>query len=187
MPNFQDGKIYKIVCSENDLIYVGSTTNKYLSQRLVAHRDTYSAWKRDNNKSYCSSNEILKSENYTIVLLELFPCNSKDALCAKEQEWIDKLNSVCVNKRKAATGIKADNKLDYAKQYRNENKEIIEEKKKEYYEENKKSILIKTKQYRHENKEIISEKNRVRYHENREAMIIQMKQYRELNTEKIKH
>lgn len=38
MVNYKDGKIYKIVSSQTAKIYIGSTTKKYLSQRMDDHR-----------------------------------------------------------------------------------------------------------------------------------------------------
>ena len=37
MPNYQEGKMYKIYNTVNDEIYIGSTTRK-LSERMAEHR-----------------------------------------------------------------------------------------------------------------------------------------------------
>jgi hypothetical protein len=40
MVNYGNGKIYKIVrLSDDVVIYVGSTTKEYISQRLVEHKN----------------------------------------------------------------------------------------------------------------------------------------------------
>ena len=44
MPDYKQGKIYKIepICDhEPHEIYIGSTTKKYLSQRLQQHKNDY--------------------------------------------------------------------------------------------------------------------------------------------------
>jgi hypothetical protein len=43
MPNYKQGKIYKIVAIDgpDDEIYIGSTTKKYLSERMSPHRNGY--------------------------------------------------------------------------------------------------------------------------------------------------
>jgi hypothetical protein len=41
MVNYQEGKIYKIISPLTDKIYVGSTTKKYLSERLCRHLCDY--------------------------------------------------------------------------------------------------------------------------------------------------
>ena len=37
MPNYQNGKIYKLVCDDPEKIYIGSTTQR-LSARLSSHK-----------------------------------------------------------------------------------------------------------------------------------------------------
>ena len=101
MVNYQDGKIYRIVSNRDDeIFYVGSTTKKYLSQRMDTHRSCYKSWK--NGKGYkVTVYDLFEKygiENCSIELLQLAPCNSKDELTKKEGEYIRVLN--CVNKVK---------------------------------------------------------------------------------------
>ena len=56
MPNYQDGKIYKIVCRITNLVYIGSTTNKYLCNRLGHHNHAF----HKKTASQCTSKEVLK-------------------------------------------------------------------------------------------------------------------------------
>ena len=44
---YQQGKIYKLISSETDKIYIGSTCKKYLSQRLQDHKTDYKKWKKN--------------------------------------------------------------------------------------------------------------------------------------------
>ncbi len=100
MVNYGNGKVYKIVSDETDKIYVGSTTKKYLSQRMDSHRADYKRFKNgqgDNIKSF----EILKYEDAKIILLESFPCKSKDELLAREQYYIELYKDVVANKNNA--------------------------------------------------------------------------------------
>ena len=43
MVNYKESKLYKIYCPdvEDSLVYIGSTTKKYLSQRMGGHREEY--------------------------------------------------------------------------------------------------------------------------------------------------
>jgi len=41
MVKYENSKIYKIVCNNTGMIYVGATTKKLLSQRLTAHVADY--------------------------------------------------------------------------------------------------------------------------------------------------
>ena len=45
MPNYQLGKIYKIVDNTNNNIYVGSTCEPTLARRLSSHVRDYHVWK----------------------------------------------------------------------------------------------------------------------------------------------
>ena len=95
MVNYNNSKIYKIVDNTNNNIYVGSTTKKYLSDRLSSHNSDYRRFKKI-NKGYITSFEILKNNNFDIILLELVNCNSKDELKSRERFYIETLD--CVNK-----------------------------------------------------------------------------------------
>ena len=44
--DYQNGKIYQITSHCGDKIYIGSTTKKYLSQRMDKHRSSYKQWKQ---------------------------------------------------------------------------------------------------------------------------------------------
>ena len=95
MPNYQLGKVYKLVNDDDDQIYIGSTTQRYLCNRMTIHRNDH---KLGRKMSAC---KILEKTNPRIVLIELWPCNSKDELTAREEHH-RKLNAaVCVNKIRA--------------------------------------------------------------------------------------
>ena len=112
MSNYQRGKIYKIISQETEKIYIGSTSLKYLSERFAHHRCTF------NNQLIhkISSAEILKFNDAKIILIETFPCNSKDELHSREQFWIDHSDykHLCVNILKAYIG--SDKKQYYKEQ-----------------------------------------------------------------------
>jgi hypothetical protein len=87
-----------------------------------------------------SSYELLDYPEYSIVLLETFPCNSKDKLRAQEQHHIDQNWDKCVNMHKAYTGLNRmniwhkgtrKNEKTYQRDYRRENKEKIANRRKQ--------------------------------------------------------
>ena len=82
---YQNAKIYKL--TGGGLTYFGSTTRKYLCQRLSEH-------KKLTNKG--SSRQIVGFPDCEITLIETFPCQSKDELRARERYWIE--NNECINK-----------------------------------------------------------------------------------------
>ena len=58
---YQRGKIYKIVCDDTNKVYIGSTTELYLSNRLKGHRSACKS-----KKGICTSREIIQNNNYHI-------------------------------------------------------------------------------------------------------------------------
>jgi hypothetical protein len=181
MPNYQNGKIYKLYGIKEDgsiLNYYGSTTVN-LRVRLAGHIQDH---KRNKNNS---SKQIIETNNYEIMLLENYPCNNKEELHSREQYYI--LNNECVNKiiplqtykeyyEKNKDKIKIyykeniDKIKEIKKEYNEKNKDKINENKKEYYEKNKDKINEKTKEYHEKNKDKINERHR-NYRKNKKNII----------------
>ena len=99
MPNYQNGKVYSIrSMSRPELIYVGSTTKEYLSQRMDSHRGAYSRWKKG-GKTYTTSYKLFDEygiENCCIELLEAKSCCDNHEKSRLEGKHIRELE--CVNK-----------------------------------------------------------------------------------------
>ena len=165
--DYQNGKIYKIVSENCDLIYIGSTAKYDLKDRLKGHVSNFECG------VYYSSAELIKQIHYDIIEVEAYPCNSKAALTAQERFWIlkyraDGINVVNIN---IPSGIEADNRADWYRQYREDNKEKIQPYQYQYRQDNKEQLTAKAKQNYQNNKEKISKLN---------------EQYRQDNKEKIK-
>ena len=109
---YERGKIYKIYSKIADLTYYGSTIQT-LKRRLICHKSDFKKGR------YCKSQDVLKYNDYEIILVELFPCNSKKELL--EREGYYQKNFKCVN-----TTLASRTK----KQYYNDHKEKISKKKK---------------------------------------------------------
>ena len=141
------GKIYKIVDNTNGNIYVGSTCEKQLCRRLQKHKASYKCWLNPNVKQgYMRSFDIIKNGDYRIILLEEYPCETKEQLHAREQHYID--NTVCVNKNNTFF-----DKAEYQKKYRVKNRlqlrtlgkewsQAHPEKRKEYNEKYRYSVSV---------------------------------------------
>ena len=85
MPDYQQGKIYKLyVEGLEEFCYIGSTTES-LSERLCKHRCQAN---KDNQKKTASCIMFQDDNNVLISLLELFPCNSKKELEERERHWL---------------------------------------------------------------------------------------------------
>jgi hypothetical protein len=90
MPNYQNGKIYMIESISNNCRYYGSTIQS-LALRLGKHRNDIKMGRNP------SSKKVLKYSDARILLVELFPCNSKMELKAKEANILE-ITIVLINK-----------------------------------------------------------------------------------------
>jgi len=189
MVNYSNGKIYKIINDENDDIYIGSTCNT-LSVRMSQHKTNFIRYLNNLKQNYITSFKLLEIPSAKIILIENYPCNTKEELTAREAYYIRELN--CVNRY---IPLRTD------AEYRLDNLEAITEKKKKYYEANKEYLLEKARKrreiedkeavakYKREwyevNKEAIISKSKARYEVNKEAIISKRKAYYEANKEQI--
>ena len=121
MNKFERGKIYTIRSHKTPLIYVGSTTDKYLSNRMANHRYSYKLYK-NGKYNYVASFDILELDrDCYIELYEYYPCESQLELRRREGEVIRLLD--CVNKC-----IAGRTKKDYNVQYYVNNKDKFTQK-----------------------------------------------------------
>ena len=124
MTKYNNSKIYKIepLCDHDEHeIYIGSTTRYYLSERMTHHRYDYKKWKDGQSRKSTLYDLFDKFglEQCKIILLENVNCESLDQLHAKEAYYIKSNN--CINKVIPGRTIK---------EYNNDNKEILSEKRK---------------------------------------------------------
>jgi hypothetical protein len=166
MPDYSKSKIYTIRCRTNEsLIYVGSTTEKYLSTRLAKHRGDSKLEKCMNYKLYVEVNNDWS--NWYIELHENYPCNSKEELCKREGEIIRQigtLNSKIAGRDKRQYYFENIDKIkEYQKQYQIENFDKIKEQQKHYQIENSEKIKEYKKEYKIKNAEKIKEQQKQYY------------------------
>ena len=125
--DYSKTKIYKIESALGDKVYIGSTINKYLSQRFQLHKSEYKRWKKRTAHKITSYElfDLYGVENCNIVLIEEYPCLSKDAKNAREGHCIKTMP--CVNKYVAGRTLKEnyqdkkEQKIEYQKQYNKDN------------------------------------------------------------------
>ena len=165
---YKRGKIYKIISNQTNDVYYGSTVEPYLTNRLSGHRKCYKCW-LNGKCNYTSSYEIVKFEDAKIILVETFPCDTKDQLLAREQYHID--NNDCVNKYKSWHGLSQ--------------KEYDKQRHKHYYKENREKVIEQHKNYYDNHKEQIKQYHQLFILQNAEKLSEQKKQYRIENAEKI--
>lgn len=139
--DYQNSKIYKLWSPSQNLVYIGSTTQN-LAVRKGEHCRCFKKW-QNGKCNFVTSFTVLECEDNRIDLLEAYPCSNKMELLKREGYWIKKLS--CVNK--VIPYITNEEKKEYHKEYRQNNKKEILEKAKEYYAKNQEQINEKTNEY----------------------------------------
>ena len=179
---YANGKIYKLMNDVNSDIYVGSTIEAQLSNRMGHHR---TAAKLGKTSKIYSAMQDIGVEHFTIILVELYPCQSKDELRSREHYWITELNPTLNTYGAIAT---MDNAA-FKRKYYEEKPGTILKRNQEWrektnynqirYEANKVELLQKTKKYYEANKDTLRQKGRDRYDSEK------AKQYRKANEDKL--
>jgi hypothetical protein len=189
MPDYQNGKIYKIVSFQTDKVYIGSTCQG-LAVRKAGHVRNYKSYLNGKGHNR-SSFEIVRHDDADIILIENYPCNSKNELCARERYYIENTKN-CTNKyipNRTKAEWKRDNHekvVEQRKEYYALNKDRIKEKVNEYNQINVDKKLEYQKAYKERNKERIKEKRKEYRDKNKEKIIQYARQYKELLREKKK-
>ena len=165
MPDYSNGKIYKIHSYQTDLVYYGSTTQA-LCRRFSKHKSDI---KR--GIYIATSNQIIQLGDAMITLIELFPCGSKSELEARERFYIE--NNQCVN-RVIPTRTH--------KEWQEANREKISQQNKAWHEANRDNRKARDKA----NREKISQQNKAWSAANRKKISHQRKKYCEANRTHIK-
>jgi len=168
--------IYKIVCNDltNKDCYIGHTTN--MAKRKHNHKyvcnnenDNY-----HNNKLYKIIRQNGGWSNWTMVLVETFPCKDNHEACKRQRELYEELGA-------NMNRIEADEELDqYNKEYRDERELDLKQKQKHYREANKDYYKDYQKKYREEHREekqeYHKEYNQKYYQKNKAEIIEKYKQ-----------
>lgn len=166
--NYSKCVIYKIQHQINkDLIYIGHTT-KSLNCRLSSH---ICMSKKSNNKFYTIVKNNGGFENFDIILIDIYPCQTKEEACIREEYFRCSLNAI-MNSNRAY--ISVEDKKVVIKQRNTDwyikNKPYVLDKRRQYYKENYETIIERVTLYRHKNKSILNEKARAKYNQMKSIM-----------------
>ena len=192
--DYSKGLVYKLVCLDPNVkeTYVGSTTN--FTKRKHSHHlncicPVGIAY---NKKAHLFIRENGGWENWNMVLIEYYPCETELELGRRENYWIHELQASlnCITPpmygtQKEYRETHREQKTEYDKEYREANKERIAERIKEYYEAHREEILEYQKQYNEANKEHIDEYQKQYREKNKEKILENQKEYYEANKEKL--
>lgn len=176
--NTNNSVIYNIRCIDTSCVftYVGSSAN--FTKRKCQHKSTC------NNLNAKTYDYILYKtirenggwDNWNMNIIEIFPCESKQHLCVREQYHIqeqeNKLNSI---RAFITLEEKVEEAKDYHKKYSFDNKIELSEYKKNYRNENLDKIKLQNTEYRNENLDKIK-LHKKEYYDNNKNMIIKKNQ-----------
>ena len=134
-----------------------------MAQRKAKHYSCFKCWK-NGKTNYVTSYKIFEDdeEGCKIILLELFPCNTKEELQKRERSYIE--SNECVNKYRPTRTDKEyrDENKDKMQEYRINNKKYFQEYNKQYFKDNKDNINQLRRLRRNKNKEILNQ-NKVQH------------------------
>ena len=181
--NYQNGKIYKIVSNQSEEVYIGSTAQVLLCQRFGQHKTQYKRYLNGNTKKQISSFNVLQYNDAYIVLIEAYPCHTKEELRCREQYHMDLHKDITINKQRAI-GLGTELQKDKIKEYYELNKDKIKAQKKEYRKLNKIKIQVQHKEYYELNKDKVSAKCKEYYELNKDKLQAQHKEYYEVNKDR---
>lgn len=144
------GKVYKIICTQSNDVYIGSTFN-ILRVRLWGHKAKYK-----NKQSYSLTPYFDKygTDNFKIILIKEYEVVDRKHLEAYEQLWLNKLKNINKNN---TLNLKHINKEQHLIKRRNYYQKIKDTKIKEYLEESKEKRSLQTRQYKEKNKDYIKQ------------------------------
>ena len=192
MADYQKAIIYKWICDDCDEVYVGSTTN--FTRRKHGHK---TACNNENDKQhhlkiYQTMREYGGFENWRMIQIESYPCQSKRELQAREEHWRKELNAKLNQLRAFVT---AEERKEQLTTYREANRESRLEKqkewndknsdlKKEWYQNNKERMQTLAKAKYERTKEVVKARSKARYEDKKEEIHAKQKLYNEKNKDK---
>lgn len=153
------GRVYKIIHNQSNICYVGSTIRK-LKERWNNHKSSFKSYLNGKKRCNTSIFNYFKQfgiENFKIILIKEYEICDEKHLKVFEALWIYKLKAINelipINIRNKSKFIKHN----YNKQYRQKNKQQLDEQKKIYVENNRELYRDIKKRWYDKNKTIMIE------------------------------
>lgn len=177
--------IYKIVCNDLNItdVYVGSTTD--FTSRKRSHKN---ACNSPTNRNYhLKIYQTIRAnggwDNWTIVVIENFPCNNGEQARTRERYWYDCLNAGLNSIRPLITADEDKERQRLHSQiYQQDNRERLNVRHREYMRENAEARAYQQaylQSYYQENRYEFKAKSAQYYLENRDTLKAKSSQYYE--------
>lgn len=162
---YWSGKIYKIINNTTSQFYIGSTTKK-IEHRFQEHISCSKNEEKYSAKIYKHMRET-DIDDWSVSLIQIFPCETKDELREREQYYIALLKPE-LNEFKAY--CPEETQSEYNAVYRKDNRAKIAETNKNYRDKNKERLAKYCAIYNEKNKARIAETKRIYYVKNKERI-----------------
>lgn len=156
MPNYSKALIYKLVCKdvETKECYVGSTTNYTNRKNFHKNACKNKKVKAHNAPVYKFIRENGGIDNWDMVIIQNYPCNTKLELLERERYFIEQLNSELNN----VVPVRTSDELKELRKERDKKREQeIKKYQKNYYEKHQETA----KKNREERKEELKRKRKI--------------------------
>jgi hypothetical protein len=173
--NYQNTIIYKIVCNDLEItdLYVGHTTS--FTDRKRQHKNGCS---NENNKKYnLKVYQMIRTNggwnNWSMIEIEKYSCNDFNEAAARERYYYEELNA------KLNSCVPNRSKKEWTEDHKEQNRDIIAQKSKQYRYQNRDKIA----EYLKQNKERINEVKAQYYNANRDRINEERRQKYKLKKE----
>ena len=164
MSKYEKTIIYKLCCNDTSItdIYIASSIN--FDSMKFQHKQN--CMDSNSSKHHFRFYQFIRDnggwENWEMIQIELFKGEDKRDVNSRVRYWVDKLKPTLNRKipNRTQKEYYVDNKetiIIHNRKYKKDNEEKITNQQKEYYNNNKETILIKSKEYRNNNKEKLKE------------------------------
>jgi len=136
---YENTIIYKLVCKDLNIkdLYVGHTTNFTKRKQHHKRRCTEPNQEGYNFKVYVTIRNNGGWDNWTMIEIEKFSCLDANEARARERYWFETLN--------ANLNMVYPNRTQI--EYRETNAELIKQRKRNYYQNNRECMLTKKNSY----------------------------------------
>jgi len=177
--------MYKFVC--NDLTvkdcYVGHTTD--MTKRKCQHKSDCNneQGKHHNLKIYQIIRKNGGWSNWSMILIEEFPCKNKPEACKRERELYKELDA---KMNMSLPYITQEELKQNKKQYYQDHKEELKQYYKQYYQDHKEDHKQYYKQYREDHKQYHKKYSEQYYQDHKEELKQNKKQYYQDHKEELK-